>query len=51
MAFESVIAVARECRRYGGTLTLLWRNSSLPTACQKRWYEELAGAVLDSSYA
>ena len=24
---QSVIAVARECRRYGGTLSLLWRNS------------------------
>jgi hypothetical protein len=50
-AFERVMAVARECRRYGGTLSLLWHNSSLPTARQKRWYEELAGAVFDSSYA
>jgi hypothetical protein len=50
-AFESVIAVARECRRYGGTLALLWHNSSLPTARQKRWYEELAGAVADAPYA
>jgi hypothetical protein len=50
-AFESVIAVARECRRYGGTLSLLWHNSSLPTARQRRWYEELIGAVLGSPYA
>jgi hypothetical protein len=50
-AFESVIEVARECRRYSGTLSLLWHNSSLPTARQKRWYEELVGAVWDSSYA
>jgi hypothetical protein len=45
-AFESVIEVARAWRRYGGTLSLLWHNSSLPTARQKRWYEELAAAVL-----
>ena len=50
-AFESVMAVARECRRYGGTLSILWHNSSLPTTRQKRWYEELTGAVSDSSYA
>jgi hypothetical protein len=44
-AFESVIAVARECRRYGGTLSLLWHNSALLTGRQKRWYEELARAL------
>ena len=44
-AFESVIALARECRRYGGTLSLLWHNSSLPTARQKRWYETLVASV------
>jgi hypothetical protein len=44
-AFEGVIAVARECRRYGGTLSLLWHNSFLPSGRQKRWYEELLGAL------
>jgi hypothetical protein len=28
-----------------GTLTLLWHNSMLPTAAQRRWYEALTGAV------
>jgi hypothetical protein len=44
-AFEAVIALAAECRRYGGTLALLWHNSSLPTARQKRWYEAMVSAV------
>ena len=44
-AFEAVIALAGECRRYGGTLSLLWHNSSLPTARQKRWYETLVSTV------
>ena len=44
-AFEPVIALAGECRRYGGTLSLLWHNSSLPTARQKRWYETLVSTV------
>jgi hypothetical protein len=47
-AFENVLAVARECRRYGGTLSLLWHNSSLPTTRQKRWYETLVARVTDS---
>jgi peptidoglycan/xylan/chitin deacetylase (PgdA/CDA1 family) len=45
-ALENVIGLARECRRYGGTLSLLWHNSSLPTARQKRWYENLVGTLL-----
>jgi hypothetical protein len=44
-AFERVIALCRECRRYGGTLSILWHNSSLPTARQKRWYESLVASV------
>ena len=44
-AFERVIALCRECRRYGGTLSLLWHNSSLPTTRQKRWYESLVASV------
>ena len=50
-AFERSLAVARACRRYGGRFSLLWHNSSLPTARQKRWYEKLVGAVVDSTYA
>ncbi len=50
-AFESVLALARECRHYGGTLSLLWHNSFLPTTRQKRWYEELTGALFGSAYA
>jgi hypothetical protein len=44
-ALESVTAMARECRRFGGTLSLLWHNSSLPTARQRRWYENLVDAL------
>jgi hypothetical protein len=44
-ALEAVAAVARECRRYGWTLSLLWHNSSLPSARQKRWYEALVASV------
>jgi hypothetical protein len=44
-ALEAVLEVARACRRVQGTLTLLWHNSMLPTAAQRRWYEALTGAV------
>lgn len=40
---EAVAAVAREC--YGGTFSLRWHNSSLPSARQKRWCEALVGSV------
>jgi hypothetical protein len=44
-AFEKVLTLANECRRYGGTLTLLWHNSSLPSKSQQRRYEQLTDAV------
>jgi hypothetical protein len=44
-ALETVVATAGECRRHGGTLLLLWHNSSIPTARQKRWYEALVSTV------
>ena len=44
-ASEAVLALARECQRYNGTLMLLWHNSSLPTAAHQRWYEALTQAV------
>jgi hypothetical protein len=37
--------MARQCRRYDGTLTLLWHNSSLPTFREQHWYEALIDAV------
>jgi hypothetical protein len=46
-AFENLLAVARECRRYGGTLSVLWHNSSLPTTRQKRWYKTLVASVAE----
>jgi hypothetical protein len=50
-AFDRVMAVARECRRYSGTLSLLWHNSSLPTRREKQWYEKTVCSVVDSAYA
>jgi hypothetical protein len=48
-AREAVLEVARECRRAAGTLTVLWHNSTLPTAAQRRWYEALAQALAQAS--
>ena len=44
-AFREVVELARQCRRFQGTLTLLWHNSSLPSTGQQRWYEALTEAV------
>ena len=32
-----------------GTLTLLWHNSTLPRATQRRWYAELTAALADQA--
>ncbi len=45
-ALHAVLALARQCRRYQGTFTLLWHNSSLPTVSQRRWYEALTDALV-----
>jgi hypothetical protein len=46
-ARETVLAVARECRRFGGTLGILWHNDQvLRTVREKRWYAELVSAVV-----
>jgi hypothetical protein len=44
-AHAAVIELAAQCRRFGGSLGLLWHNSELPTDRQKRWYESLVAAV------
>jgi hypothetical protein len=44
-ALERVLALVEQCRRHGGTFSLLWHNSVLQTARQKRWYEELVAAI------
>jgi len=44
-AHEAIMALARECRRYGGILSLLWHNNVLLTGRSKRWYAELVQAV------
>jgi|SRR5215211_1079571 len=41
----AIVALARECRRYGGTLSLLWHNSALLTGRRKRWYKRLVQEV------
>ena len=45
VASQRVLELARECRGYGGTLSLLCHNSLLPSTRQKRWYETLVSAV------
>jgi hypothetical protein len=45
-ALDAVLAVARECRRFQGTLGILWHNDEvLRTAREKRWYADLVAAV------
>jgi hypothetical protein len=44
-ASAQVLALARQCRRYGGALTLLWHNSSVQTARDQRWYAALIDAL------
>lgn len=44
-ALAAAVALAGECRRYGGTFSVLWHNSVLLTARQKRWYERLVRTV------
>ena len=47
-AREQALAVAGECRRHRGTLSLLWHNDVLMTSRRRRWYEELVAAVAGS---
>jgi hypothetical protein len=44
-AAAMALDLARQCRRHRGTLTLLWHNSRLQTARDRRWYEALIGAL------
>jgi hypothetical protein len=44
-AYAAVMELAAECRRFGGSLGLLWHNSELPTERHKRWYESLVAAA------
>jgi hypothetical protein len=44
-AHAAVLDLALECRRFGGSLGLLWHNSELPTDRQRRWYASLVAAV------
>ncbi|MGE0300796.1 MAG: polysaccharide deacetylase family protein [Pseudonocardia sp.] len=45
-ARETILDVARQCRRFGGTLGLLWHNDEvLRTAHQRRWYAETVAAI------
>jgi hypothetical protein len=48
-AEKAILEVAGECRRTQGTLTLLWHNSTLPMARQRRWYEGLTAALAQAS--
>ena len=46
-ALAAVLAVARQCRRFAGTLGILWHNDEvLRTARQKRWYADLLAAIV-----
>jgi hypothetical protein len=44
-AHAAVVELAAQCRRFDGSLGLLWHNSELPTDRQKRWYESLVAAA------
>jgi hypothetical protein len=45
-ASDAVLAIAGECRRFSGTLGILWHNDEvLRTTREKRWYTELVSAV------
>jgi hypothetical protein len=38
-----VLELSRRTRRYGGTLSVLWHNSSLETARARRLYQGIVG--------
>jgi hypothetical protein len=45
-AHAAVLQVAAECRRYGGSLGILWHNNTLlRSAREQRWYAALVAAV------
>jgi hypothetical protein len=46
-AAEHALRVAAQCQRYGGTLTILWHNSSILTSADRRWYERLVEALVN----
>jgi hypothetical protein len=47
-AREQALAVADECRRHRGMLSLLWHNDVLMTSRRRHWYAELVDAVAAS---
>ena len=44
-ALGAAAGVASECRRHGGVFSVLWHNSFLPAAREKRTYERLVDAA------
>jgi hypothetical protein len=44
-ALERVLPIVEQCRRHGGTFSVLWHNSVLMSAREKRWYEQLVAAA------
>jgi hypothetical protein len=49
-ARAAVLEIAAECRRYQGSLGILWHNNTLLRADrEKRWYESLVAAVTAAS--
>jgi hypothetical protein len=44
-AFKQVLDIARQCRRFRGSLGLLWHNGTLPTPQRKAWYESMVASV------
>jgi hypothetical protein len=48
-AFDAVLELARAARPSGGTLTVLWHNSTLLTARQRRFYEATVAALAQAS--
>ncbi len=44
-AIEQIAALAATCRRFGGTMTLLWHNTMLMTPRHRALYERILDAV------
>jgi uncharacterized protein DUF7033 len=45
-ALEHVLPIVAQCRRHGGTFSVLWHNSTLQTSREKRWYQQLVAAAV-----
>ena len=47
VAIRTAVEVADQCRRFGGSFSLLWHNSSLASRRERLWYRELVEEVVN----